>query len=263
MEAICDDFTDEAESLAEVLAGAAEGDFDRPTPAAGWMVRDQISHLWFFDQRALLALTDPDGFAVDAKALMAAGGTEASIQPGRSMPGETLMERWHGDRARLIDVARSIDPSTRVPWYGPAMGARSFITARLMETWAHGQDVVDALDATREPTHRLRHVSHIGVRARPFSYAINQMEMPDADIRVELEPPGGGDGERWTWGAADAVDRVTGPALDFCLVVTQRRHRDDANLYVTGDAANEWISIAQAFAGDPGTGRRPGQFASP
>jgi uncharacterized protein (TIGR03084 family) len=140
------------------------------------------------------------------------------------------------------------------------MSARSFVTARLMETWAHGQDVVDALGAERAPTERLRHVAHIGVGARPFSYAANRREMPDAGIRVELLAPSG---ETWTWGPEGAVDTVRGPALDFCLLVTQRRHRDDVALMVEGSAADEWLDIAQAFAGPPGEGRRPGQFPRP
>ena len=145
-----------------------------------------------------------------------------------------------------------------MPWYGPAMGARSFITARLMETWAHGQDVVDALGAERPPTDRLRHVAHIGVGARPFSYVANGREPNPAPIRVELVGPHGDD---WTWGPEDAPDRVTGPALDFCLLVTQRRHRDDVAVVAEGAAADEWLDIAQSFAGPPGEGRRPGQFA--
>jgi uncharacterized protein (TIGR03084 family) len=138
------------------------------------------------------------------------------------------------------------------------MGARSFITARLMETWAHGQDVVDALGAHREPTDRLRHVAHIGVGARPFSYVTNGRQPNEAPIRVELVAPSGAE---WTWGPEDAADRVTGPALDFCLLVTQRRHRADVDVVADGPNADEWLDIAQSFAGPPGTGRRPGQFA--
>ena len=50
---------------------------------------------------------------------------------------------------------------------------------------------------------------------------------------------------------------MTGPALDFCLLVTQRRHRDDLALSIDGPAATEWMTIAQAFAGTAGTGRSP------
>jgi uncharacterized protein (TIGR03084 family) len=128
-----------------------------------------------------------------------------------------------------------------------------------METWAHGQDVVDALGATRPATDRLRHVAHIGVQARPFAYVTHGMTMPDAGVFVSLDPPGGG--EPWTWGDPAWPDHVSGPALDFCLVVTQRRHPADTAIVVEGPNAVEWMGIAQAFAGPPGEGRTAGQFA--
>jgi uncharacterized protein (TIGR03084 family) len=262
VDALCDDLAAEHADLDRIVADGAR--LDAPTPAEGWSVGDQISHLWFFDQRALLALTDPDAFAEDAKALVASmtvtGGTDLSLEQGRAVDGADLLANWRRDREALIAHARTVDPKTRVPWYGPAMSARSFVTARLMETWAHGQDVVDALGAVRAPTGRLRHVAHIGVGARRFSYAANGREMPPTDIRVELLAPSG---EMWTWGSEEATDTVRGPALDFCLLVTQRRHRDDVALVVEGPAADEWLDIAQAFAGPPGEGRRPGQFPRP
>jgi len=153
--------------------------------------------------------------------------------------------------------APTLDPSQRLPWYGPAMAARSFATARLMETWAHGQDIVDALGVTRPSTNRLKHIAHIGVRARPFAYAINGRTLPAGDLRVELVGP---EGDEWTWGDAAATDVIQGDALDFCLLVTQRRHLADTSLRVTGPGAQEWASIAQAFAGGPGAGRQPGGF---
>lgn len=258
MEQICDDLAAELEALDALVADLDEEAWDTPTAAPGWSIRDQISHLWFFDQRAVLAMTDADGFAADMRALIAAGGTDASVVPGREIAGAEMLARWRADRSRLLAEGRAIDPSARVPWYGPAMGARSFITARLMEAWAHGQDVADALGVEREPTERLRHIGHIGVRARPFSYAVHDMAMPDADIHVALTTPSG---DTVAWGAPGSPDRVSGPLLDFCLVVTQRRHVADTALDVEGPAAVEWISIAQAFAGAPGPGRQPGQFA--
>lgn len=260
MDALCDDLAAEHDDLDRIVA---PGDrLDAPTPAAAWSVGDQISHLWFFDQRALMALTDPDAFAQDARRLVASmeatGGTDMSVEVGRALAPDDLLGAWRADRRRLVEHGRTVDPKARVPWYGPAMSARSFLTARLMETWAHGQDVVDALDARREPTDRLRHVAHIGVGARAFSYVANRADMPDAAIRVELDAPSG---DRWVWGPDEATDRVTGPALDFCLLVTQRRHRDDVDLHAEGPAADEWLGLAQAFAGPPGDGRQPGQFS--
>jgi uncharacterized protein (TIGR03084 family) len=138
------------------------------------------------------------------------------------------------------------------------MSVASLATARLMETWAHGQDVVDALAISRVPTDRLRHVAHLGVRTRDFAFTINDRTPPAEPFRVELASPSG---DVWTWGPAGAAGRVTGPALDFCLRVTQRRHRDDLALVAVGAEADTWLDIAQAFAGPPGPGRPPGAAA--
>jgi uncharacterized protein (TIGR03084 family) len=130
-------------------------------------------------------------------------------------------------------------------------------TARLMETWAHAQDVVDALGVRRQPTARLKHVAHLAVRTRNFAYLLNDKTPPAAEFHVELRAA---DGQTWTWGPEDAEQRVTGTALDFCLLATQRRHRDDLDVQAVGPAADEWLGIIQAFAGLPGKGRTAGQF---
>ena len=251
MDAICDDLEAEIAALDTVLAAAP--DWDRPSAADGWTIRDTVSHLWFFDQRALLALSDPEAFGRDAAVLLERG-TDASLDLGREHEVDEIRAGWVRDRTALIAAARTVDPRGRVPWYGPSMSARSFLTARLMEVWAHGQDIVDVVGVERPPTQRLRHIAHIGVRARPYSYLVNDRPLPPTEIRVELTAP---DGSLWEWGDADLDDRVAGTALDFCLLVTQRRHRSDTQLVVSGDAAEEWVTIAQAFAGPAGTGRMP------
>jgi uncharacterized protein (TIGR03084 family) len=140
------------------------------------------------------------------------------------------------------------------------MSVASSVTARLMETWAHGQDVLDTVGIARVPTARLRHVADLGIRALRYAYTVNGLPVPAEPIRVELAGP---DGARWDWGPPDAANRVNGTALDFCLLVTQRRHRDDTALVVAGAVAREWMSIAQAFAGPAGPGRAPASPASP
>jgi uncharacterized protein (TIGR03084 family) len=262
MDPICDDLAAEHADLDGLVAPLDEEGWDRPTPAAGWAVRDQISHLVFFDVAGRTAAVDPERFTAEAQvfvARMAEGHdvTDVSVELGRSISGDELLARWRQTRWEMLEAFRRLDPRARLPWYGPAMSARSFATARLMETWAHGQDVADALAVEREPTARLRHVAHIGIGARPFAYAINALELPDRPLRVELEGP---DGDPWTWGDETAEDRISGPALDFCLLVTQRRHLDDVDLQIEGDAARQWAGIAQSFAGPPGGGRPPGQF---
>jgi uncharacterized protein (TIGR03084 family) len=256
MDALADDLAAETAALRPLLAGDP---WDRATPAAGWTVRDQVSHLAYYDDVALQSATDPDAFRAELERLRARGGIDPDEIAARyrDLPGPEVLAWFDASRARLVAVFRGLDPRLRVPWFGPAMSAASSLTARIMETWAHGQDVADTVGIEREPTDRLRHVAHIGIGARAFSYAVHGRDVPAAPIRVELTAPGGG---VWTWGPADAADRVSGPALDFCLAVTQRRHRDDTALEITGPVATEWMSIAQAFAGAAGTGRAPGQF---
>jgi uncharacterized protein (TIGR03084 family) len=260
VDAICADLRAEHDDLDALVTPLDDVDWKRETPAQGWAIRDQISHLAFFDRTALLALTDPEAFRASRDDLLAAAGADPSIELGRAVRPPDLLAAWRGGRDALLAAAADVDPRARIEWYGPPMGARSFITARLMETWAHGQDVADALGVKRVPTDRLRHVAHIGIGARPWGYVVHGLDPPTQSIRVELRGPGG---DSWTWGDPSTADVVRGPALDFCLVVTQRRHVDDTALVAEGAAAGEWLRIAQAFAGGPGAGRRPGQFTDP
>ena len=259
-----DEFADLRSMVAPLSARAPE--WDRPTPAEGWAVRDQISHLAFFDDAGRMAMVAPDEFAQGAALAMEQAGDpmEAHLVMGRAMDGVELMAWWDTAHRGLAEAFAGADPAARVPWYGPPMGVLSFISARLMETWAHGQDVADTLGVDRRPTDRLRHVAHLGVRARPFSYLVRSREAPPGRIDVLLAAPSG---EPWQWqigesadgGAADdgPISVVRGPALDFCLVVTQRRNLADTALVVEGDPAADWMSVAQAFAGPPGPGRPP------
>ncbi|MDQ1705752.1 MAG: hypothetical protein QOF18_2118 [Frankiaceae bacterium] len=246
MTSLLDDLRDEHADLDGHVAGA---DLARATPAEGWSVADTVSHLWFFDREATTALVDPDAFTAGLTAIYADvdGWTVRTIGEGRAL-GDELPDVWRRTRADLLAALAAADPAVKVPWYGPPMSPASFATARLMEYWAHGQDIADALGIRREPTARLRHICHLGVRTRGFSYAVRGMAVPTGDVHVALQGP---DGSTWRWGDLDAADRVVGSAEDFCLVVTQRRLVQDTDLDVTGPLATEWMSIAQAFAGGP------------
>jgi len=249
------DLAAESADLTGMLAPLPPGDWELPTPAAGWAVRDQVSHLAFFDEAATRAAADPAAFTERASQEMTrADFTEEVAREHRGMPHAELLDWLTTARDGYLAAFAGLDPSTRLPWYGPPMSAASSVTARLMETWAHGQDIADALGVTRAPTRRLRHVAHLGVRTIGFSFAVHGQPAPAAPIRVELAAP---DGSRWEWGRAEAGDLVRGDALDFCLLVTQRRHRLDTGLRATGPAAEAWLDLAQAFAGPPGEGRAP------
>jgi uncharacterized protein (TIGR03084 family) len=259
MRALLTDLAAETRVVRDLVAPLDDAGWETATPSPGWAIRDQISHLAYFDETATLAATDPGRFRAEAANLMGAGPgfPDEIARRYREMPPAELLAWFDGSRDRYIATLAPIDPSARLPWYGPDMSAASAVTARLMETWAHGQDVADALGVRREPTGRLRHVAYLGVRTFGFSFQLHGRPVPDMPVRVELGAP---DGTVWAWGPADARDRVDGPALDFCLVVTQRRHLADTALEVHGRVATEWISIAQAFAGEPGPGRAPRQF---
>ena len=249
---LLDDLEAEEAALDRVVADLNEVEWRTATPAAGWDVRDSLAHLAFSEELARATLEDPSKFEAERDALLDAG-EDALVGRGRAMPGAAVLEWWRDSRAAVQAGLRSLDGRDRLLWFAGPMSATSFATARLMETWAHGQDVRDALGEPPSVSGRLRHVADLGVRARPFAYQARGLPVPDAPVRVELGAP---DGETWSWGDAAATAVVTGPALDFCLVVTQRRNPADTTLGVDGPAATEWIGIAQAFAGPP-TDHRP------
>jgi uncharacterized protein (TIGR03084 family) len=253
---LCRDLTDETDVLVALLDSLDDAGWDAPTPADAWSIKDQIAHLAFFDGAVVTAVTDPERFRADLAELTGAFVEEQAARD-RARSGRDTLTALLDARAAMREAFLHADLSQRVPWYGTEMSVASALTARIMETWAHGQDVFDAVQVVHPNTAALRQVAHIGVRALPNSYAARRMAVPVKPVRVELDAP---DGSTWTWGHADASERVTGPAVDFCLVVTQRRNLADTAVHTSGDIAGQWMLIAQAFAGPPGSGRQPGQF---
>lgn len=253
---VLDDLRAESEELDRLVAHLSAEQWRLPTPAPGWTIAHQIAHLAWTDRSALLAVTDADGFHALVEQALAAPGSfvDQGAEEGARLPPDELLTRWRTGREALDAALRAAPPGARFPWYGPPMSGASMATGRLMETWAHGQDVADALGVVRTPTDRLRHVVRIGVRARDFAFTVHGLPVPDEEFRVEVRGPSG---ELWTYGPEDAPQRVTGPALDFCLLVTQRAHRADLAVRAEGPDADRWLDIAQAFAGPPGTGRAP------
>ena len=252
---ILTDLNEESAELDRLVADLPEADWRRPTPAPGWTVAHQIAHLNSTDQAVIASATDPDEFGrwLGAAAADPDGFVDAAAERALTEAPE-LLRRWRDGRAGLASVLAMAPRDARLPWFGTSMSPASAATARLMETWAHGEDVATALGQLRLPTRRLRHVVHLGVRTMTHSFLVHGRPAPDAPVFVELTGPDGG---TWAFGPADAANRVTGPALDFCLLVTQRGHRDDLGLEATGPVADEWLDVAQAFAGPPGAGRPP------
>lgn len=248
------DLRAESDELDALVADLPAATWSESTPSPGWTIAHQVAHLLWTDCVALTAITDEAGFAAvveaaskDPSAFVDAGAEELAL-----MPPDELLTDWRRTRSRLHDELLTVADGRKLPWFGPPMSAPSMATARLMETWAHGLDVADALGVDRPATARLKSIAHIGVRTRDFAFAVNGLAPPADPFLVELCAP---DGSTWSWGPGDAAQRVTGSAQDFCMLVTQRRSRSQLDVTATGADAERWLGIAQAFAGPPGPGR--------
>lgn len=221
------------------------------TRATPWTVRDQIAHLGWFDAAFARAISTPDDFVAERDAITDLEGFVDRAGDQVPSVGPAALAWWQDAALAFDRAARALaisDPSARLPWYGPAMSLRSAITSRIMETWAHGGDIADALDAPFPPTDRLRHVVDLAVRARPQGYRARGLAPPATPVRVELTAPSGA-----VWTFAEGGDVIRGDAEEFCLVLVRRRHVDDTALEVVGAAAREWMELGQMFAGPPGT----------
>lgn len=249
------DLIAEQDDLDAVVSALDEGALALPTPSPRWSIADQLGHLAFFDTTAALAINDEDAFVAHRSEMlksMASDDPDATLATYRAMSERELLDSWRDARAQLASAAGTLGEKQRVEWYGPSMGAKSFLTARLMEAWAHGQDIADTAGAERSASNRLIHIAQLGVITQKWSFIVRGEEPAPVEIAVALDPPEGG--EAWTWGDQASADRLTGPAEDFCLVVTQRRHVDDTQLVASGEHARRWLLNAQAFAGGPTTG---------
>ncbi len=245
---VVDDLLAEEAALDALLSPLSPDQWDLPTPAVGWAVRDQVAHLAIAEDLATLAATDPDAFVTHLTTLMSDLGAveEDHAAQARAHSPTDLLSWWRRAAGATVAAIRDRGEGERIAWITGPMSATSFATARLMETWAHGHDVAAALGVEPAPTNRLRHIADLGVRTRGFSFRNRGLAVPADEPRVELRGP---DGDTWTWGPDGSPERVEGDALDFCLVVTQRRGIEATALQVTGEGAADWMAIAQCFAG--------------
>jgi uncharacterized protein (TIGR03084 family) len=250
------DLRAEQEDLDGAVAPLPERSWDIVTPAEPWTIRDTIAHLAFFDERQTQAITDPDGFVAEINQRLggeAAGYMAVGIDRGRALSPKGVLDWWRAARGAELAAFETVDPDRQLLWYGPPMKARSAVIARLMETWAHGQDVADALGIERRPTRRLFPIAELGVKTFSWSFVNRGLEVPTERVRVALRGPSG---SVRVWND-EYSSSVTGPVDEFCLVVAQRRHYLDTALVIEGDLARQWMEIAQVFAGPPGPGRAP------
>lgn len=253
--------TAERDAVDRMVAGLDESTLALPTPAPGWTVAHQVGHLSFIFRIAGLAAADPATFA---KVTAAAGedfdgAVDAALVEYLALGPDELLARWRAESDVAIAGLAAVPTDQVVPWLVRPLPPTVLACAGMMELIGHGQDIADALGVARPLTDRIRWVVGFAVQVWDFGYLARGRTAPEVAFRFELTAPSGA---LWTFGPEDSPERITGPAADFCLLVTRRRNRADLDLTATGALADEWLDLAQAYRGSPGPGREPGQFVA-
>lgn len=258
---VISDLAAEADQVDRLVADLEASRWTTPTPAPGWTIAHQIGHLAFIFRLAGTAASDPAAFT--AMTAQVKDGFDAAVNAALAdylthPPGD-LLSRWRAERTAAIDALAAVPPGTTVPWLVNPLPPAILACAGIMELFGHGQDIADALGVRPQRTDRLLHLVGFAALTRDFGYQARGLTPPATEFRYEITAPSG---ELWEIGPEDATEKVTGSAVDFCLLVTRRRHPADLDVVATGAEAERWLSIAQAYRGPAGDGRRPGQFAA-
>jgi uncharacterized protein (TIGR03084 family) len=255
------DLIADGEEIDRMVTNLDDAQWRLPTPAPGWTIAHQVAHLTATFRLAATAAADPSAF----HSLAARLGDDfdanvaTALSPYLAHPPDLLREQWRAGRTAAERALAQVPAGQLVPWLVRPLPAPVLAAAGMMELFAHGRDIADALRIRPQYTDRLRHLVTFAVRTWDFGYLARALTPPEVELRFEITGPSGA---VWRHGPADAEQRITGPAVDFCLLVTRRRHRADLAVKATGPDADQWLDIAQAYRGPAGPGRSPGQFAS-
>ncbi len=253
------DFREESDALYQLLSETDESRFDEKTQFKDWTPNEVLHHLHMWNYAADLSLVNEPAFVDMLNDVMNSGGT-GGMRPFeakwcKNEKGHAMLNTWRNFYTEMADRFKEADPKKRLKWAGPDMSVRSSITARLMETWAHGQEVFDHLGVERQEADRIKNVAVIGMNTFGWTFVNRQMDVPSDVPYVRLTAPSG---DTWEWNDPNEANKVEGKAVDFCRVVTQVRNIKDTDLTVVGDTASQWMSIAQCFAGPPENPPAPG-----
>ncbi|WP_341197246.1 TIGR03084 family metal-binding protein [Hyphomonas chukchiensis] len=250
------DFLDESKALHALVAPLDDAAFGQATAFKGWTINDVLRHLHYWNWMAWLQLNDEALLVAQMKEIARAGGMQpVETAHVNDASGQALVALWMVQAERTADVFAMADPKARLKWAGPDMSARSSITARLMETWAHGQEVYDQLGVVRENADRIRNIVVLGINTYGWTFRNRKLDVPEPMPFVSLTAPSG---EVWTYGEPSEAERIEGRADEFAQVVTQTRNIADTQLKVTGPVAMQWMGFAQCFAGAPEDPPAPG-----
>jgi uncharacterized protein (TIGR03084 family) len=254
MREILSDLVAEQQALDQFLQRINERQWELPTSAPGWSIKDTVSHLAYSERFAARVLAE-GAAALDGVELADIDQwTALGVKEGRQMRYQQVIEWWRNSRADVVDALSRMDGSDRVPWLAGEMSARAFATVRLMETWAHGLDIKDAMeglltysedeDDPTTDTPRIRHVAWLAHRMLPFAFAQAGEEYPESGIRLELMGPSY---SRWVFGPEDAGDIIKGIAGEWCRIAVHRMESTASSLKTEGDKAETAIKVVRTY----------------
>ena len=253
MQQSVEDFAHECEILDRLYSSLDKADWQRPTLFKQWTPDDILIHLHFWNCAADLSLHKPAEFeSLFAKVTtgMKTGGMRSVENQLVTQRGTELLNVWRQHYQQMTTHWTTLDARLRVKWAGPDMSVRSSMTARQMETWAHGQAVFDLFGQQREETDRIKNIVILGVNTYSWTYKVRKLEPPGPMPQLQLTSP---EGELWQFGDNDdseeGCNQIIGSAVGFAQTVTQTRNVADTDLKVTGLTAVDWMANAQCFAG--------------
>ncbi len=249
------DFQAESDALYDLLKPLKDADFERKTLFKDWTVNDVLQHLHYFNYAADLSLRDEQGILnliADLQEAYGRGETMVSYTNDQlnGIKGQALLKLWHDYYTGMVENFHNVDPKKRLKWAGPDMSVLSSITARLMETWSHAQEIYDLLGVVREEKDHIKNIVVMGNNTFGWTFKNRGEEIPEPRPFLKLTAPSG---DNWEFNEPGTGESIEGLASEFCQVVTQTRNIEDTSLDVSGEIATRWMAVAQCFAGPPRT----------
>ena len=245
--------TDPVEALAEeeeridaLLSSLDEAEWSRPSGCEGWSVQDVVLHLAQTEEAVTASLGGGD-FAPPAFAEASTVDElmEAWVRAERGADPTATFERWRSARTAALEGLRAARPNEPVAWAAAPLKPRTLATTRLSEHWIHALDIAVPLGRELPDTDRLWHIARLAHRTIPYAYArAGRSDAPT--VRVELEPPDGGDA--WIFGDEDATCTITGTASDFCRVAARRLAATDSSLEGRGPGVEDVLALLRTYA---------------
>ena len=178
MAALTADLAAESAVTRALVAGLDEAGWRTPTPAAGWDIADQISHLAYFDEVTVRSAVDPEQFKAELAAAEADGGINPDTIAARfrDRTGAQLLAWFEVARADLIGTFSGLDPA-------PAAVVRPGHERRVVA------DRPDHGDLGAHPGHRRRPRRHPRADAEAAPCRAHRRRRPRVQLRRPRENP--------------------------------------------------------------------------